>query len=42
MRAPDFVALAREQQQPQFRHESLGHNSFFAYNPDREPIKVRQ
>ncbi|KAI8640459.1 kinesin motor domain-containing protein [Parasitella parasitica] len=35
-RVPDFVALAREQhQQP-----SKGHNSFFAYNPEKEPIKA--
>jgi hypothetical protein len=35
-RAPDFVAIAREQQ----RQESGGHNSFFAYNPEKEPIRV--
>ncbi|CEP14221.1 hypothetical protein [Parasitella parasitica] len=35
-RAPDFVALAREQRQ----QPSKGHNSFFAYNPEKEPIKA--
>jgi hypothetical protein len=39
VRAPDFVSLAR---QHQHQHESTsgGHNSFFAYNPEKEPIKV--
>ena len=35
-RVPDFVSLAREQRQ----QPSRGHNSFFAYNPEKEPIKV--
>lgn len=29
----DFLALARNE-------TSCGHNSFFAYNPEKEPIKV--
>lgn len=36
IRTPDFVSLAREEQQ-----ELKRHNSFFAYNPEKEPIKVR-
>lgn len=35
-RTLDFTAIAREQQ----RQESGGHNSFFAYNPEKEAIRV--
>ncbi|KAK4511889.1 uncharacterized protein ATC70_003888 [Mucor velutinosus] len=38
-KVPDFVALAREQQHQQQQPASRGHNSFFAYNPEKEPIK---
>lgn len=37
-KAPDFVALAQEQRQT--TTTTGGHNSFFAYNPEKEPIKV--
>ena len=37
VRVPDFVTLAKEQQ----RQEAKGHNSFFAYNPEKESIKVK-
>jgi hypothetical protein len=36
-RAPDFVTLAQEQRTTV---STRGHNSFFAYNPEKEPIKV--
>jgi hypothetical protein len=37
-KAPDFVGLVQEQR-PAAATE--GHNSFFAYNPEKEPIKVK-
>lgn len=39
-KAPDFVALAREQHRLEPQPARKGHNSFFAYNPEKEPIKV--
>lgn len=39
-KVPDFVALAREQQRQQQQPANKRHNSFFAYNPEKEPIKV--
>lgn len=39
-KAPDFVALAREQQRQQQHPANKRHDGFFAYNPEKEPIKV--
>ncbi|KAL9556417.1 hypothetical protein PS6_002337 [Mucor atramentarius] len=39
-KAPDFVALAREQHRLEPQPARKGHNSFFAYNPEKEPIKA--
>lgn len=33
VKPPDFTAMARK--------ETSTHNSFFAYNPEKEPIRVR-